>query len=71
MGNWWGEKITGEMEEKGAGADISAFLDYFDKPKDTYQGFEGEYLQDKIIYSGWLKGPVADAGLIKDKEVEN
>ncbi|TAL16460.1 right-handed parallel beta-helix repeat-containing protein [bacterium] len=61
-GNWWGEATTAEMKKKGAEADISTLKDYYDVQKRTYEGWEGEYVQDKIDYSGYLSAPVADAG---------
>jgi len=61
-GNWWGEATTREMKEKGANADIKAIRDYHDVPTRTYEGWEGEFVQDKVLYGGWLDAPPADAG---------
>jgi hypothetical protein len=61
-GNWWGEATTAEMKKKGAEADISTLKDYFDVPKRTYEGWEGEFVQDKIDFSGYLSAPVPEAG---------
>jgi parallel beta-helix repeat protein len=61
-GNWWGTATTQEMEKKGADAEIAAIRDFHDVPKRTYEGYEGEYVQDKVRYAPWLAAPVADAG---------
>lgn len=61
-GNWWGADTTREMDAKGELAQIGAIRDYFDVPYRKYEGYEGEYVQDKVRYSKWLKEPVADAG---------
>jgi parallel beta-helix repeat protein len=61
-GNWWGTATAQEMEKKGADAEIAAIRDFYDVPKRSYEGYEGEYIQDKVRYSPWLPAPVADAG---------
>lgn len=61
-GNWWGEATTREMEEKGPDADIGGLRDWHDVPTLTYEGFEGEYVQDRIAYAPWAKERIADAG---------
>ncbi|TLN21568.1 right-handed parallel beta-helix repeat-containing protein, partial [bacterium] len=60
-GNWWGEATTAEMNKKGLDADISTIKDFFDLPKRTYEGWGGEYIQDKVDYSGFLAAPVVGA----------
>lgn len=70
-GNWWGEATTAQMNKPAPDADIKAFYDYYDLPKKTYEGYEGEFLQDKILYDGWLEKPVADAGPRPRKAKEN
>lgn len=62
-GNWWGDEATREMEAKGPDANIGGLTDYHDVPTRTYEGFEGEFVQDRIIYAPWLKGRVPDAGV--------
>jgi parallel beta-helix repeat protein len=62
-GNWWGEKDTAEMERKGADADIAGLVDFHDVPVRTYEGYPGEYLQDRIRYDGWRKTRITDAGI--------
>lgn len=61
-GNWWGEAATREMEEKGPAADIAGLIDYFDVPTRTYEGFEGDYVQDRISYAPWVKERIGTAG---------
>lgn len=60
--NWWGEAATREMEEKGVDANITALVDGYDVPLRSYEGYEGEYVQDRITYAPWLKQPAAGAG---------
>ncbi len=60
--NWWGEKTDAEMTAKGNDADIDAIKDYHDVPIRTYEGWEGEYVQDKVRYDERLTAPAADAG---------
>jgi parallel beta-helix repeat protein len=62
-GNWWGEAATREMEAKGPAANIAGLVDYYDVPTRTYEGFEGEYVQDRIAYAPWAKAPIAGAGV--------
>lgn len=62
-GNWWGEKDTGEMERKGAEANIGGLVDYYDAPVHPSEGYPGVYEQDRIRYEGWRKTRVPDAGL--------
>lgn len=61
-GNWWGDEATREMEAKGPDANIGGLIDYYDVPTRTYEGFDGEFVQDRIVYAPWLKAPVAAAG---------
>ncbi len=61
-GNWWGEAMTREMEEKGPDADIAGLRDWHDVPTLTYEGFAGEYVQDRIAYAPWAKERIAGAG---------
>lgn len=60
--NYWGEAATKEMEAKGKDADISVFKDYFDVPLRRYEGWEGEYKQDKVNYEGWRRMRISEAG---------
>lgn len=62
-GNWWGDEDTREMEKKGADANISRLVDYYDVPRRTYEGYEGEYVQDRIRYEGWKTSRIAGAGI--------
>ncbi len=62
-GNWWGDSGTQEMESKGQDADIKGFIDYYDVPTRTYEGYSGIYVQDKIKYAGWKKSRIKEAGL--------
>ncbi len=62
-GNWWGETTTREMEKKGPAANIAGLTDYYDVPTRTYEGFAGEYTQDKIAYAPWLKERIAATGV--------
>jgi parallel beta-helix repeat protein len=62
-GNWWGESVTREMEKKGPDANINSFKDYYDVPTRTYDGYEGEYVQDRIKYDGWKGARIKDAGM--------
>ena len=55
--NWWGEETTREMTAKGPDADILALVDGHDTPVRRYEGFEGEYAQDRITYSPWSPQP--------------
>lgn len=61
--NWWGAATTREMEEKGPDADISGLRDWHDVPTLTYEGYEGEYVQDRIRYAPWAKARIQDAGM--------
>jgi len=54
-GNWWGEETTREMTAKGAEANLSSLIDGNDVPVRTYEGYEGEYVQDRIAYAPWSK----------------
>jgi parallel beta-helix repeat protein len=68
-GNWWGEPDTEEMERKGPQANIAKLIDGHDVPVRTYEGYPGEYKQDKIRYDGWKRNRIPDAGLpAKGKE---
>jgi parallel beta-helix repeat protein len=62
-GNWWGEETTREMQQKGPDADIAGLIDYHDVPKRTYEGYEGEYLQDRITYAPWAKERIPATGV--------
>jgi parallel beta-helix repeat protein len=62
-GNWWGDATTREMEQKGPAADISSLVDYYDVPTRTYEGYEGEYVQDRIVYAPWEKERISEAGV--------
>jgi len=62
-GNWWGQDTTAEMDLEGPDSDIERIVDYFDVKKRTYEGYEGEYLQDRVVYRDWLQEPVPDAGI--------
>lgn len=55
--NWWGEETTREMAAKGPDADILALVDGHDAPTRRYEGFEGEYAQDRITYAPWSPQP--------------
>jgi hypothetical protein len=50
------------MAAKGPAANISTLLDGYDVPVRTYEGYEGEYEQDRIGYAPWAPAPVAGAG---------
>lgn len=62
-GNWWGEATTREMEEKGPSANIAALIDFHDVPTRTYEGFEGEFVQDRIVYAPWAKQRLPGTGV--------
>ena len=62
-GNWWGEATTREMEEKGPDANLAALIDGHDVPVRVYEGFEGEFAQDKIMYTPWAKERISGAGV--------
>lgn len=62
-GNWWGDATTREMAQKGADANIAGFTDYYDVPVRTYEGYEGEYVQDRIKYEGWKASRIKDTGM--------
>jgi len=61
-GNYWGEATTREMMASGLNANISSIQDGYDVPVRTYEGWPGEYKQDRVNYSGWKKEKVASAG---------
>jgi len=61
-GNWWGDKGVAEMDKKGVDANIEGFIDYYDVPTRTYEGYSGIYVQDRIKYEGWKKSKIKDAG---------
>jgi len=61
-GNWWGKEDTEEMERKGPRANIRRLIDGYDVPVRTYEGYPGEYAQDRIRYDGWEKSRIPDAG---------
>jgi parallel beta-helix repeat protein len=58
-GNWWGKETTREMAEKGPDANITGLRDWHDVPTLTYEGYEGEYVQDRIAYAPWAKERIA------------
>lgn len=62
-GNWWGEKDTAEMKSRGTDANIGALVDGYDVPTRTYEGYPGEYVQDRIKYEGWASSRFPEAGL--------
>lgn len=53
--NWWGEETTREMAAKGAQANIAGLVDGYDVPVRTYEGYEGEFVQDRITYAPWAE----------------
>lgn len=53
--NFWGQVTTTEMEKKGVSANISSIQDGYDVPTRTYEGWPGEYRQDRVRYDGWKK----------------
>lgn len=59
--NWWGN-VTKEMNTKGATANIDGFIDYYDVPTRTYEGYVGTYVQDRIKYDNWRKTRNRGAG---------
>jgi hypothetical protein len=69
-GNWWGEKDTAEMKAKGPDANIGSLVDGYDVPTRTYEGYPGEYAQDRIKYEGWAASRIAGAG-IRETERED
>jgi hypothetical protein len=62
-GNWWGAKDTAEMEAAGAGGNIGSIVDGHDHPTQAYEGYPGEYAQDRVDFSGWKSAPIPGAGL--------
>lgn len=60
--NWWGEETTLEMGRKGPDANIATLIDGHDVPVRVYEGFDGEYAQDKIVYAPWAKERIPGAG---------
>jgi len=63
--NYWGEKTTTEMEAKGTSANILAIKDGFDVPTRTYEGWPGEYKQDRVRYDDWKKKRIPGTGPVK------
>lgn len=61
-GNYWGRETTLEMNAKGPDANISTIRDAFDVPTRTYEGWPGEYKQDRVRYDGWKKARIAGTG---------
>ncbi|HEY3346731.1 MAG TPA: right-handed parallel beta-helix repeat-containing protein, partial [Nitrospirota bacterium] len=57
-GNWWGDATTAEMDAKGPNANIKSFIDYYDVPTRTYEGYSGIFVQDKVKYGGWKKSKI-------------
>lgn len=62
-GNWWGKSVTREIGKKGTDANIKSFIDYYDVPTRTYEGYDGEYVQDRINYEGWKNARIKNAGM--------
>ncbi|HEY3490282.1 MAG TPA: right-handed parallel beta-helix repeat-containing protein [Candidatus Deferrimicrobiaceae bacterium] len=62
-GNWWGEKDTAEMAAKGPAANIGSLVDGYDVPTRTYEGYPGEYLQDRINYKDWKTSRIPGTGV--------
>ncbi len=62
-GNWWGEKDTAEMQAAGAGGNIGSLIDGHDVPMAAYEGYPGEYAQDRVDFSGWKPARIPDAGI--------
>ncbi len=60
--NWWGDAVTGEMEQKGPDGNIASIQDYHDVPLRIYEGDPEEYVQDRVNFSGWLRQKVETAG---------
>jgi len=61
-GNWWGEAATAEMAARGPAANLPFIVDGYDTPVRTYEGWEGVYAQDRVIYAPWAPAPVPGAG---------
>jgi len=61
--NWWGENATREMVQKGPDANIAGMVDAFDHPTRSYEGYDGEFAQDRIRYAPWAKERIATAGI--------
>lgn len=61
--NYWGRQTTAEMNAKGPDANISTIQDAFDVPTRTYEGWPGEYKQDRVRYDGWKKERIAGTGI--------
>ena len=57
--NFWGKVTTTEMGSKGGSANISTLQDGYDVPTRTYDGWPGEYKQDRIRYDNWKKQRVS------------
>lgn len=53
--NFWGKVTTAELEAKRENANISTIQDGYDLPTRTYEGWPGEYKQDRVRYDGWKK----------------
>jgi parallel beta-helix repeat protein len=62
-GNWWGAADTAEMAAKGADANIGSLVDRHDVPTRTYEGYPGEYVQDRIDYKDWKSSRIPDTGV--------
>jgi len=60
--NYWGRETTLEMESKGGNANISTIKDGFDVPTRTYEGWPGEYKQDRVRFDGWKKKRIPGTG---------
>jgi len=63
--NYWGAETTREMESKGGNANISTIKDGFDVPVRTYEGWPGEYKQDRVRFDGWKTKRIAGTGPLK------
>ncbi len=60
--NYWGRETTIEMKAKGSQANISTIKDGFDIPSRTYEGWPGEYRQDRVKFDGWKEKRVPGTG---------
>lgn len=62
MDNYWGVETTRELVVKGAKGNLTAIQDAHDVPTRTYEGWPGEYRQDKVRLDGWKRKPIAGTG---------
>ena len=61
-GNYWGVATTQEIVAKGLEANLAAIQDAFDVPTRTYEGWPGEYLQDRVRYDDWKAEKISGTG---------